>query len=410
MVVSLTSLLRQAFQFTSGCTEPAAIGLNAAVAGYYLEKEEPRLFEIEIDILTYKNAFNAGIPNGEDEHGTIWAALYGYFTGRPDLKLEIFNGLDNTIVRRSHAFKESFDIRLKVIESPGLYIKTKIGTSQGECEVVTQGSHLNVTSVLFNGRQAEIPWRQTVDGSDEKKEEFILDESFFHDEYWEESVEKLSQDLTLMAKLRKGIEINLKAAEYGKRYDSSTDDFGVAGAVFARMHGDTMPVMSVSGSGNKGLITIIPPARYGLNTKASPETTEKGALLASLVTALITSKFGSVSSVCGGVYGAGTGALAGLLYIDGNLSLFFDAFKNYISSICGVFCDGAKGSCAVKASAAVIMAKRSIDLVNKGFTINHKDGFLGDNFYHTVENLVRYNEHFTLFDKSTVEILQGKGC
>ena len=61
---SLASLLRQAYQFTSGCTEPAAIGLNAAIAGYYLGEDSPDSFEIEIDLLTYKNAYNAGIPNG----------------------------------------------------------------------------------------------------------------------------------------------------------------------------------------------------------------------------------------------------------------------------------------------------------------------------------------------------------
>jgi L-cysteine desulfidase len=116
------------------------------------------------------------------------------------------------------------------------------------------------------------------------------------------------------------------------------------------MHGDTIPVMSVSGSGNKGLISIIPPAQYGAGKGASQEEVEKSVLLSTLVTMLITYKFGSVSSICGGVYGAGPGAMAGLLYLDKSLDCFFDAFRNYISSICGIFCDGAKGSCALKAT------------------------------------------------------------
>ncbi|MBN2726346.1 serine dehydratase subunit alpha family protein [Candidatus Mcinerneyibacteriota bacterium] len=405
---SLASLLRQAYQFTSGCTEPAAIGLNAAIAGFYLSGALPESFEIEIDLLTYKNAYNAGIPNGEGEHGTVWAALYGYLTARPQLKLEIFNGVDNDIVLKAKSFLDNHEIRVKVLEKESLYIRTTIRAGSSEAVVETRGSHLNITESRLNGIAKPLPWRQEEEKEEKKSDPFYPDEVYFHEEYWIEMVEKLSRDLTLMAKLRKGMEINLKAASYGKRYDTSTDDFGVAGAVYARMHGDTIPVMSVSGSGNKGLISIIPPAQYGAKKGASQEEVEKSVLLSTLVTMLITYKFGSVSSICGGVYGAGTGAMAGLLYLDKSLDRFFDAFRNYISSICGIFCDGAKGSCALKASAAVLMVRRSIDLVGKGFSVDAKDGFLGENFYGTLENLVRYNEHFARFDKSTVEILQSK--
>ena len=405
---SLASMLRQAYQFTSGCTEPAAIGLNAAVAGYYLGRETPDSFEIEIDLLTYKNAYNAGIPNGEGEHGTIWAALYGYLTARPELKLEIFNGLDDDIVHKAKTYLEANTVHVHVLDKESLFIRTTVRAGSSEIVVETREKHLNITEISLNGASRPLPWRQKGEPGQKENDPFQPDEACFHDEYWTDIVDKLSRDLTLMAKLRKGIEINLNAASYGTRYDKSPDDFGVAGAVYARMHGDTIPVMSVAGSGNKGLISIIPPARYGAEIKASQEEIEKSVLLSTLVTMLITLKFGAVSSICGGVYGAGTGAMAGLLYLDKSLPLFFDAFRNYISSICGIFCDGAKGSCAVKASAAVLMARRSIDLVQKGFSVDARDGFLGENFYATLENLVRYNEHFARFDKSTVEILQEK--
>ena len=405
---TLAQLLRQAYQFTSGCTEPAAIGLNAAVAGFYLEKGIPESFEIEIDLLTYKNAYNAGIPNGEGEHGTIWAALYGYLTACPQMKLEIFNGVTNDIVLRAKAFLENHKVRIKVLEKDSLFIKTTVRSGSSEVVVETQGHHLNITGIRLNGDARPVPWKRKGTPEQKGSEPFHPDEAYFHEEYWIEMVEKLSRDLALMERLRKGIEINMKAASYGARYDTSPDDFGVAGAVYARMHGDTLPVMSVAGSGNKGLISIIPPVQYGAEIKAAEENVEKSVLLSTMITMLITHKFGAVSSICGGVYGAGTGAMAGLLYLDKSLHLFFDVFKNYISSICGIFCDGAKGSCALKASAAVIMARRSIDLVQKGFSVDAKDGFLGENFYRTLENLVRYNEHFARFDKSTVEILQEK--
>jgi L-cysteine desulfidase len=94
--------------------------LNAAIAGFYLSGALPDSFEIEIDLLTYKNAYNAGIPNGEGEHGTVWAALYGYLTARPQLKLEIFNGVDNDIVLKAKSFLDNHEIRVKVLEKESL--------------------------------------------------------------------------------------------------------------------------------------------------------------------------------------------------------------------------------------------------------------------------------------------------
>ena len=395
--------MKEMLKLTSGCTEPAAVALNAAYAGKALGAAVPDVFELVVDELTFKNAFNAGIPLGKEKKGAQWAALLGYAVADPDKGLEVFTALDEEKHLLAERIRKESKCDVRVVEKSGLYISSETRKGDRTVRVTTEGEHTNITELIIDGVRAATKGASAADDGAC---------SDFGDCYdpgrWAYFADILHADAELMSLVRKGIEVNLKASEHGRRYDGSDDDYGVAGAIFARMNGDDIPVMSVSGSGNKGLASIIPAYKYAVAAGAGREEAEKAVLVAILATSLVTKKFGAVSSVCGVVYGAGTGVLAAMMYSEHELEDFETAYRNYISSVGGVFCDGAKGSCALKASAAVIMAKRARELTKAGFVLDGKDGYLGSDFLETLNNLIRYNEHFALFDKSTIDILKDK--
>ncbi len=390
-------------KLTSGCTEPAAVALNGAYAGKYMERDIPEYFELVIDELTYKNAFNAGIPYGKDKRGAMWAAFLGYAAAAPDKSLEVFTVLNDDMHSVAETIHEKTRFDIRVVEKEGLYVSIEARTTKRNVRVTTEREHTNITELIVDGERVEI-----VGGLEKSGSACDNIERCYNTESWSGIVSEMYSDPEVKAVIQKGIEVNINAAEWGLRYDKSADDYGVAGAIYARMSGDPIAVMSVAGSGNKGLASIIPAYRYAVERGCSPEKAEKSALLSAFVTALVTHKFGSVSSVCGVVYSAGTGVLAGMMYADDELDAFEGAFRNYASSVGGIFCDGAKGSCALKGSSAVIMARRSRELMESGFEVDEMDGYLGDTFKCTLENLIKYNEHFARFDKSTIGILQDK--
>ncbi|NOY23879.1 MAG: hypothetical protein GXO70_10275, partial [Acidobacteria bacterium] len=81
---------------------------------------------------------------------------------------------------------------------------------------------------------------------------------------------------------------------------------------------------------------------------------------------------------------------------------------NYISAVAGAFCDGAKGSCAMRGTSAVQNALKSVQFAVKGFQMKDSDGFLGRSFRETLDNLLQYNPAVSEFDSHTIRILQRK--
>merc|ERR1711879_92529 len=200
---------------------------------------------------------------------------------------------------------------------------------------------------------------------------------------WPELIDTAYGDAELRQTVRQGIAYNMAAALHGQQYISSQGNDGehlVMGAIFARMNGDPIPVMSCAGSGNKGLTSFIPVVAYSRQHNRGEETEIKAVLVSILLTTLITSRFGEVSSVCGAQYAAGAGIIGGILYLRDELQLFEGAYNNFVSSISGGFCDGAKGSCSMRGSTAVSVALASIKHAEAGFIVSSRDGFLGQSF------------------------------
>ncbi len=397
---SLTNFFENIIDFTSGCTEPAAIAYNSSIAGDYLQKDASNI-KIKIDNLTYKNAFRVKIPNSDGKKGTKWAFLFGFLISEPSLKLEIFNLLDEKKIEKAKKLKDKIEIEIENIDKPHLYIETVAKNKKKKIRVITKTDHTN-TAVFLNGEIDKDFDRKIEDNGKN------IPEKWFDYRNWESMINKVYSNKKLLEKFKKGAEFNLNAAKEGKKYIHNTDDYGVSGAVYSRMNGDSIPVMSCAKSGNKGLTSIIPVIKKGEKLNVSEEKKIKAGILSYMVSGLFSAKFGNISSICGCIYAAGCGIIAGSLYLEDRINLFFDCYKNYMASVAGIFCDGAKGGCAMKTSNTVLFADKAIEYVEKNFIISPEDGYLGKNLIETIENLKSYNKYFKLFDKNTIEILEKK--
>ncbi len=394
----LSKRLSKMIEFSLGCTEPAAIAYNTAHIQKYLKNVKK--IQLEIDRMTFKNAFAAGIPNSNGLTGTENAALLGYFIGDSSRSLEIFTMIDDNILKM--VSESRIEVEVSLSERKELYIHSRAFDEMGnEVEIVTRKTHTGIVEIKENGKYI---FKKKAKRAEEEIE---FEDDYFDFRVWKKTVDELFKDEEVRDKVKKAIETNLEAIEYSKKYlDPQINP--AYGAIYARMGGDSVEIASCAGSGNKGIVAIGSLSYIAKENGFNDEKIEKAVILSCLITSLITSKFGFVSSECGVVHAAGVGVMAGLLYLENKLELFYDAFKNYIEGTGGVFCDGAKKGCAMKGYTASEMALKSIDLAKNSLTAPNTDGFLGRDFKETIYNLLQYDPYFKLFDRETIDILERK--
>jgi len=406
--------------FTSGCTEPAAIALNASHASAALyDGEKIEDIHLQIDYLTYKNAYNAGIPNTLTHKGTIWSFLFGWIIRRPELELEVFKLLNEKGIEQAEKLAETINLKISFNERSSLFIRSFVKTDQRIIATQTMDIHNSVSRKIFDRTgfrtdQLEGIITEIENGEKMEHETALSGNDYFNIEYYEPGrwvtiVDELYADKDVRTMIGEGIGSNLNAENVGKlEWDTSSKDLGVGSAIYARMSGKPIKVLACGKSGNKGLTSIVSTVNYCRDKGYDEEKTIKSVILACFVNSIITIRFGFISSICGVVYGAGAGFLASLLYLDNKLDDYHKAFLNYISRFGGIFCDGAKVSCAVKGNTAVQAALDSRDMIGKNLTVDYHDGYLGKTFYKTLENLLLYNDALKQMDRITVSILKNK--
>lgn len=405
--------------FTSGCTEPAAIALNAAHASEALQGMKIKSIILQMDYLTYKNAFNAGIPNAPLHKGAMWAYIFGLVIGDKSLELEIFSRLEQNIIEKAGKIEANIPFRIKFVERGSLYLKSIIFTDRSVICTITSESHNSVKQSIYdlmdfgNSDLESVVMKldelEHIEYSKKIKEETLFNNEYYAPEIWLDLIEELYSDSEVVNIVKEGIEANLIAQTEGQKdWDTVRTDLGTGSAIYARMSGKPIRVLACANSGNKGLTSIVPTVNYCMNRGLREEDTIKAVTLACFVNSIITIKFGFISSICGVVYGAGAGFLAAMMMIDNQLTSYDKVFINYISSFGGIFCDGAKVSCAIKGNTAIQAAFTAKDMFDKGLIVDYQDGYLGKSFNDTLENLMKYNDAMREMDKITVSILDNK--
>ncbi len=370
-----------------------------------------------MDPKIYKNCYAVGIPNSGHKTGILWAAALGSQIPEPEHGLQCFEAVDEKMIPAAEKLVTDKKILVDVdTHQNELYIDCSIMKGGGIGRAIIKGEHTNIVHLEKNDRILK-----------DEEPDCAGTKSRLRTEIAAMSIDDLihfakSASADDRHRLCEGIAMNSRIAEHGlrlfpKRFvELSMEDTLthmstlVCSGVYARMWGESLPVMSLAGSGNKGITAAVPLSIYGKKFNMEQEKIEEALALACLITSATTHHLGSLSAVCGCSNAAGIGLSAGLVLLDGGgekeISL---AINNMVGNVTGMICDGAKIGCALKTMTAVDSAFRASALAMSGVGIPECDGIVGGSGLKSLKNLGRIATRGMIStDSEILEIMQEK--
>ncbi|HZH93757.1 MAG TPA: L-serine ammonia-lyase, iron-sulfur-dependent, subunit alpha [Tissierellaceae bacterium] len=421
----LIDILKDQVKPALGCTEPAAVALGVARAKEIITEEVLDL-HITVNNNILKNGMSVGIP-GTNERGLDFAAALALMVGKSQYGLEVFKDVDQESITKALEIVEAKLIEVELDKTKSnLFIKV---VARGESEVATviiEKAHTNIVfeslddRILLDSRNSCNMDSNNGNRSDDLKFK-IMDYSISELVSFVDSVPCEYLDF-----IQTGINMNLKLAQVGlmedlglgmgKHYmEKSNDVYKIAKAYTvaaseARMTGYPLPVMSSAGSGNHGLVAIIPLSIMGSELGFTEDRVRRAVALSHLVTIFVKVQLGALSPVCGCAVAAGLGCSAGISYLkDGTVEQIEDSIVNMIAGVSGMFCDGAKIGCAYKLGISVDAAVDAASMAMEGMRIPSDNGILGRTAEESISNLARVStEGMTNTDPVILDIMMNK--
>lgn len=420
--------LRDNVVYALGCTEPVAIALACARARETLG-EQPERIILKIDRFTARNACSVGVPS-TGERGIRIAAALGAQVGKPEKGLMLLEGVSPLVITAAKKFLEEKEVRILIEDTRDIYISAELSSEDKTAIVVIEGSHTHVARVELTGKVS-------YEDSEKSATEEELD--MFAGIDLPEAVEIVeSLPLEEIEFMEQGFQLNLAAAELGIReqaafgyadYLEKLMESGLlpasaialarveaAAASGARMAGMDSPVISSFGSGNQGIVIYsalgamareegflnpwsmmaekAPHALHPIAGNRGKDSAEKSrehllraVALAHLITGISRFYTGILGPYCGAAVATAASAAVGCVYLaGGDLDQMENAFQLTVASTQGIFCDGAKESCALKVSMGAEAAVQNAYLAMEGQQAPREMGLIGDNFKGTLES------------------------
>lgn len=400
-----------------GCTEPAAIAWAASLAAQ--QGSGPvRFVRLVCDGRTYKNCYAVGLPKSEKKTGILWTLAIGANLPDPSLGLRVFEQADGAMLAAATALMDGNGVNVEVdTHQPGLYIDCTVVRESGVGRAVLEREHTRLVRLEANGKviggeaaAPEIPASQPLRAE-------VAKLSF-------QEMAELARAMTPEDReaLRKGANMNIAIARHGlsllppRFVEPATQDSLtrlsrlVCAGVFARMSGEAYTVMSLAGSGNKGITVSVPVTLWGREGGYAEERVDEALGLACLVTSATTYQLGTLSAICGCSNAAGLGIASALVMLEGGTSEQVGlAVSNMVGNVAGMICDGAKMGCALKVMTAVDAAFRSATLALSGIGIPASDGIVGATGEASLANLGRLAQQgMASVDTEILDIMQSK--
>ncbi|GAA0743120.1 serine dehydratase subunit alpha family protein [Clostridium oceanicum] len=383
-----------------GVTEPAALSLASSKA---YETIGGNIISIKVitDRGLFKNGFSCSIP-GTLEKGNKMSILLGITGGNSNLGLKVLNDITKEDIDKAKKLSKEDIVKFSIKEhSEGLYIECIVNTDKGYSKVIIEGSHDNIVLIEKNNKTIFRKERKETKDKECSKLGSITTMTVKDMLEFVESVDLKDIDFLL-----KGADMNKKLAfegfkgkgiGLGKLLIDNAKSNGTlenpevygeiltASAVDARVGGVKLPAMTITGSGNHGIISTMPILAVYEKEKLSKEKLAKSIALSYLVNMYIKEYSGKLSAFCGCAVAAGTGASAGITYIlGGNLKQIEDSIKNMLSNITGIICTGGNEACSLKANSGVKSAFLSSKMALSNIAVPSSCGIASD----SVENMM----------------------
>lgn len=406
-----------------GCTEPVAIGLAVSRACAMLTAPATHL-EMVISSNIFKNAYSVQIPNA-GTNGIELSCVLGCLLAKPDNTMEIFADILPEHVEKGKKLVAEGFVHVTVQKSSQFYIDCVATNDHERAQTITIDAHDNLVYAEKDGK-VMVDKRQ-------KTEEVKDDDSFDITKYTFADFLEAAQsvDVKELSFIKEGVDMNLEIAKRGleKKYalgigpamqkmmqngtlsnDMVTDvKLTTAAACDFRMSGGDGSVMTYLGSGNQGIETMVPTAVAAKHLKVSEETMLRAEFLGMLCIMYMKKYVGRLSPICGATL-AGAGSAAAMTYMmGGNLEQISGAVQNMMGGVAGIFCDGAKGGCALKLSICAGEAVYAALYAMDGSIIGATDGIISTAVEDTTKNLTKLShEGLSDVDMKVIEIMQNK--
>jgi len=400
-----------------GCTEPASIAYAGLIAAGCLN-EPPQAIILKVDTKIYKNCYAAGIPHSGHKTGIKWAAAIGVFLTKKDLGLLCFEDINPAILKSAQKLIRNDRIKIEIDKlKKNLFIEFAVIGGRNIARCVIEGAHTNVTLVSRNNKIIHKSANCLHCSAQENARKWAASISL-------DRLIKLARSLSRVQRkaIISGAQQNIKIAKHGLKllpeafFNISKSGVSaritalVGAGVYARMWGEPFPVMSVAGSGNKGIVICVPLITLKKMWHIPQRKIEEALIIALLVTSKTTGVLGTLSAVCGCSNAAGIGLACAIVYLKGGgkreMSL---AINNMVGNITGMICDGAKIGCAMKTMTSVDAAFRSAALAMNGIGIPPEDGIVGKNGFESLTNIgLIANRGMVKTDEEILKIMENK--
>ncbi|MCD6569934.1 MAG: serine dehydratase subunit alpha family protein [Deltaproteobacteria bacterium] len=386
-----------------GCTEPAAVALACAKAREALGDEAVERVKVTLDRNLMRNALGVIIP-GTSERGVGVAAALGALACSSSKGLMVFEGVRASDIEKAKKFVGSRRVEIALKDdAQGVYVLAELVSKRWKASALIEGSHNHIVRVEANDK---ILYEDREDARTNAKDLDVL---------YDLDLENLVNIVKMLpyeeiSFLKTGQDMNRRAAGQGLReraglgYGVALEDLMIEGLIAedvvnrgkieaaaacdARMAGLMVPMMSSFGSGNQAIVINTVLGTMASKEGIAREDLTRSLALSHLVGGLIKCYTGLLGPYCGAAFtAAGAAAIGGVFLLGGELDRMDSAFRFTIAVMGGIFCDGAKESCAMKVAIGTAVAIENVYLSLKGNIAPRDMGIVGGDFKETVENL-----------------------
>ena len=381
-----------------GCTEPIAVAYAAAKA-----RDVLGVFPEHITVFCsgniVKNVKSVTVPNSNGLRGIDAAATLGTVGGRADKELEVLSAIRPEDIERTKALLVAHFCSTRLVESVDkLYLKIQARAGQESASVTIQGHHTNITDIEKNGNclfHSDYSQDSSAVRRGDRSQLSVRAILEFSDEVDIAELEPiLSRQVHCNMRICQeglsegfgaGVAAALLASDDGSVFTAARAK--AAAASEARMAGCALPVVINSGSGNQGITVSVPVVEYVRKRGLSQEQLYRALAVSNLISIHLKYFIGDLSAFCGAVTAA-CGAGAALAYLDGiGYRGVADTITNTLASVSGIFCDGAKPSCAAKISSSLDAAFLSLGMAKRHSAFHPGEGVVGEDVEQTIRSV-----------------------
>lgn len=406
-----------------GCTEPMAAAYATVLAVQALGAPCTAL-RLEVSANIAKNAMGVGIP-GSVRAGLPIACALAWVAGRPELGLEVLKEVTDADEETARRLLDEGRVQVLLADTDEPLFIRATGTGAGHtASALIRGHHTNLVRLERDGAALALPQAGSAPHADRQEAGPALSLR----EIWDFAVNGSADDLDF---LREGILMNEQAAHAGLQGEyglgvgrmlreqwlraGARDPALYAAAMTAaaadtRMAGCSLPVMTVAGSGNQGIATILPPYTLCQLLGKDAQTALRAVALCQLVALYAKQYSGRLSALCGAANAAAPGIAAAAVYLyGGDFDAACRAVQNVVGDLAGLICDGAKGGCALKLATGVQTGLLCAQLALLGRGAGEQDGIVARDADQTLRDLgLLAQEGMRTADRVVLEIMLNK--